>query len=201
MADTDRAWVLPDEPRPVRLMNTIWADRGQICDDLKDTGDLAAWLEQVGLTAVVPPTTVELKKARDLRDALRRIAAFATEDRRVLAESAMPDITQAVDVINERLGTGAPAEHLVIKAGTLGRKQSDTRSPVAASLAVVSTEAVELFTAPDAPILRACMAPGCVLYFVQTHPRREWCSVACGNRARATRHYHRHRENAVLSTT
>lgn len=182
-------------------MNTIWADRGNIFDDLKDPGDLAAWLDAVGLTVAAPATMAELKKARELRDALRRAAAFATHDPRTSAASAIPDITQAVDVINERLGTGAPAEHLVIKAGTLGRKQADTRPPVAASLAVVSTEAVELFTAPDAPILRACMAPGCVLYFVQTHPRREWCSVACGNRARATRHYHRHRDNAVLSTT
>jgi predicted RNA-binding Zn ribbon-like protein len=40
--------------------------------------------------------------------------------------------------------------------------------------------------------LRACYAPGCVLYFVNSHPRREWCSTACGNRARAARHYQRH---------
>jgi predicted RNA-binding Zn ribbon-like protein len=32
-----------------------------------------------------------------------------------------------------------------------------------------------------------------VLYFVKTHPRREWCSVACGNRVRAARHYQRGR--------
>ena len=37
----------------------------------------------------------------------------------------------------------------------------------------------------DVPAVRACYAPGCVLYFMKTHPRREWCSVACGNRVRA----------------
>jgi predicted RNA-binding Zn ribbon-like protein len=37
------------------------------------------------------------------------------------------------------------------------------------------------------PDLRACGAPGCVLMFVKDHPRREWCSVACGNRARQAR--------------
>ncbi|WP_433236869.1 CGNR zinc finger domain-containing protein [Streptosporangium sp. CA-135522] len=37
--------------------------------------------------------------------------------------------------------------------------------------------------------LRACHAPGCVLFFVKDHHRREWCSAACGNRARAARHY------------
>ncbi|MFI6847287.1 CGNR zinc finger domain-containing protein [Kitasatospora sp. NPDC050467] len=33
--------------------------------------------------------------------------------------------------------------------------------------------------------------PGCVLYFVKKHPRREWCSAGCGTRARAARHYER----------
>jgi CGNR zinc finger len=46
-------------------------------------------------------------------------------------------------------------------------------------------------TEPDATKLRACHAPGCVLYFVKSHPRRAWCSEACGNRARAARHYER----------
>src|SRR6266851_2221676 len=47
--------------------------------------------------------------------------------------------------------------------------------------------------------LRACHAPGCVLYFVKSHPRREWCSVACGNRARAARHYDKIREGRAGS--
>jgi len=29
---------------------------------------------------------------------------------------------------------------------------------------------------------------------VKNHPRREWCSAACGNRVRAARHYRRHRK-------
>jgi hypothetical protein len=54
---------------------------------------------------------------------------------------------------------------------------------------------------PDSPRLRACQAPGCVLYFVKDHPRREWCSTACGNRARAARHYRRHRDHAETPVT
>ncbi|MCB0944909.1 MAG: CGNR zinc finger domain-containing protein, partial [Mycobacterium sp.] len=54
--------------------------------------------------------------------------------------------------------------------------------------------AVELLTGPAAVRLRACNAPGCVLYFVKTHPRREWCSEGCGNRVRAARHYQRTRK-------
>jgi predicted RNA-binding Zn ribbon-like protein len=38
------------------------------------------------------------------------------------------------------------------------------------------------------------------LYFVKRHPRREWCSAGCGNRARVARHYHRHRKDARASS-
>ena len=48
-----------------------------------------------------------------------------------------------------------------------------------------------------ANLARATHAPGCVLYFVQDHPRREWCSTACGNRARVARHYDRHHRQAT----
>ena len=40
-----------------------------------------------------------------------------------------------------------------------------------------------LITGPAAEQLRACEAPGCVLMFAKDHPRRTWCSAACGNRA------------------
>jgi predicted RNA-binding Zn ribbon-like protein len=56
-------------------------------------------------------------------------------------------------------------------------------------------ETIELLTGDERPRLRACNAPGCVLYFVKDHPRRQWCSNACGNRARAARHYQRHRKS------
>ena len=63
----------------------------------------------------------------------------------------------------------------------------------------IAEAAVLLFTSPDAGRLRACPGPGCVLYFVRAHPRREWCSAVCGNRARVARHYQRHRPGANQS--
>ena len=36
----ERDWVLPDEPLPVRLMSTIWADADGSHDDLRTTADL-----------------------------------------------------------------------------------------------------------------------------------------------------------------
>jgi predicted RNA-binding Zn ribbon-like protein len=63
---------------------------------------------------------------------------------------------------------------------------------VLAVLSRIAEQGVELFTGPRRASLRACHAPGCVLYFVRDHPRREWCSAGCGNRARVARHYQRH---------
>jgi predicted RNA-binding Zn ribbon-like protein len=60
-------------------------------------------------------------------------------------------------------------------------------------LAAVAADAIELVTGADRGRLRICGAPGCVLAFVKDHPRREWCSGLCGNRARQARHYRRSR--------
>ena len=60
-------------------------------------------------------------------------------------------------------------------------------------VAAIAADAIELLTGPRRADLRACGAPGCVLLFLKDHPRREWCSNACGNRARQARHYRRTR--------
>ena len=60
-------------------------------------------------------------------------------------------------------------------------------------LAALAADAIELLTSPHRDRLRTCGAPGCVLMFLKEHPRREWCSDGCGNRARQARHYERTR--------
>ena len=64
--------------------------------------------------------------------------------------------------------------------------------PGAVVLAELARAGVALLGGPDRQRLQVCHAPGCGLFFVKQHPRREWCSTACGNRARAARHYSRH---------
>ena len=59
-------------------------------------------------------------------------------------------------------------------------------------LAAIAADAIDLLTGPHRHELRTCGAPRCVLMFLTDHPRREWCSDRCGNRARQARHYERH---------
>jgi predicted RNA-binding Zn ribbon-like protein len=190
-APAGRAWVLPDEPLPVRLMGTIHADTDGIHDELRTPADVDEWLDAAGLDrAGAHATMSELARARALRDAVRRLAAHVTGDSRQAAASAAADVAAALDQVNSVVAE-LPAPMLTLRDGRLELGAPGGPSPVMTGLARVAEQAAALLGGADAARLRACYAPGCVLYFIKTHPRREWCSVACGNRVRAARHYQR----------
>jgi predicted RNA-binding Zn ribbon-like protein len=187
------AWLLPGEPAPVRLMNTIWADTAGVHDELTDAAALRDWLVAVTDFESIQlgnPSQEELKDALLLRDSLRRLAAYNTADVRQNAQSPVTEIDDAVDAVNTLLAD-RPHTQLSVLGGQLRAVTRQHASPARSALAGLGHEAIELLTGPSAVNLRACNAPGCVLYFVKSHPRREWCSEACGNRARAARHYQR----------
>ncbi len=185
------------EPWPVELMNTVWADRAGVHDTLDDPQEARAWLASaaaaIGGPALADTDEVDpLPVLRTLRDALRRLAAEVTADPRTAWTSPTPDADRAIADLDE-VAAAAPS-WAALERGEDGRLVRTTRSAGPPALAVVSLlagQGVELFAGPQD--LRACEAPGCVLYFVKAHPRREWCSAGCGNRARVARHYRRHR--------
>jgi predicted RNA-binding Zn ribbon-like protein len=188
-----RVWMLPDEPVSIRLMSTIWADTEGIHDDLLTPNDLDEWLDAAGIDRLGARATVdELAAARALRDAARRLAAHVTEDIRAKAASPMTDLGEAIGRVNAAASRSTPAA-LTLHDGRLVLGAAPGGSPVTVGLAQVAEESIQTLAGESAVALRACQAPGCVLYFVRSHPRREWCSVACGNRARAARHYERTR--------
>ena len=190
----ERGWVLPDERLPVRLMSTIWADADGPHDDLRTTTDLNDWLDAVGVDrAGARATEGELATARALRDAVRLLAARVTGDDRPGAAAPTADVAAALDQVNVTAAE-LPAPRLALRDGRLELGPPGGPSPVTTGLAQVAGEAVGLLGGEDTVRLRACRAPGCVLYFIKAHPRREWCSVACGNRVRAARHYQRVRD-------
>ena len=171
-------------------MNTVWADRAGLHDALADVDDLQAFLATVDTYPGATQGAVaqgHVGAARRLRDALRRLAATVTEDDRVHARSGLAE-AEAVDAVNAAL---AAAPHLQLRRSTGGWELgSAAGDAVDAVLAALARDGAELIADPARP-LRACGAPGCVLFFVRDHPRREWCSVTCGNRVRAARHYRR----------
>lgn len=144
-----------------------------------------------------------LAEFRQLRAALRRLAGELTGDDRHAADAATgrPDLRTAVRQLNEACGYAPASSYLEwpsedgaagAAGGTPLRALHSPYPPAAAALSAIGEEGVLLFSGDAREQLRACHAPGCVLYFVKTHPRRAWCSAGCGNRARVARHYHRH---------
>ncbi len=178
------------EPLALEFANTRFVARGHEHDGLLAPDDLAGWLRRVGnrlphgvtepdLDAIGP---ARLAAARDLREAIRTLLSAAT------ARTALdPEAAQALN----RVVAEAPEWHelTVHPAPALAARTSTDL--ISAALASIASDAVHLLGSPSAEALRACSAPGCVLFFRKDHPRRTCCSTRCSNRVRAARHYAR----------
>ncbi|EWC61791.1 hypothetical protein UO65_2850 [Actinokineospora spheciospongiae] len=185
---------------PIDLVNTIWADRHGIHDSLATPRDARHWLTALAPQPSNPANLSDngLARLRDLRNALRRLAAERTADPRSRAASAMTSLDTALHTVNHNARTAHTWQALELTDdGTVTERTYTSGSPDDLLLRAFATEAVTLFGQWNDLDLRVCLAPGCVLYFLKDHPRREWCSTACGNRARAARHYARHSRPAA----
>jgi predicted RNA-binding Zn ribbon-like protein len=176
------------EPLAVDLHNTRYAVRGDIVDGLETAEGLRAWLAAIAGRLPAPARDADPARRPEfvaLRTAVEEILRAVLERRRPAAA--------ALEVVNAAV-TGAPGSPLaVVDAG--GRLQAEMSyhdvDPTDVALAAIAADAVEVATGSASDELRACGAPGCVLMFLKDHPRRTWCSAACGNRARQARHYER----------
>jgi predicted RNA-binding Zn ribbon-like protein len=182
--------VVVSEPLSLRFANTRYAVRGQAHDGIGTRELLRAWLtrhaDELGVTGAMP--RIDVPAFVDLRDAIRGLIAVAVDDR-----GSVPD-PDDVALLN-RLSAGAPSWPTLTRAdGRFQVVECATGDARASALAALARDAMTLLGGDLPGPLRACGAPGCVLFFIKDHPRREWCSPTCGNRVRAARHYLRHRE-------
>lgn len=196
MPDTTLATApLLGQALPVELMNTIWADRHVIHDSLDSLDAASRWLDSVAprLEPDAHPgtlTAASLAGLRELRDAARRLAAELTGDPRARAASPTTDLDAAVSTVNRQARRATTWVRLDYRGdGAFTTCREIGGEPDDRLLAMLAVETIDLVGSNVE--LRACLAPSCVLYFVKDHPRREWCGPACGNRARAARHYAR----------
>ena len=179
---------LRNEPLAIELHNTVYAAAGALRDGLADAGSAAAFVGAIaprlaadGLPGGTGPTAAEFVA---LRAAVRAAlgAAVAGE---------LPDPV-ALDAINAAAARCACSPRAVVREGRVARsadRHGADRADVV--LAAFAADAIDLLAGPLRGEVRACGAPGCVLLYVRDHPRRRWCSNACGNRARQARHYRR----------
>jgi predicted RNA-binding Zn ribbon-like protein len=176
---------LRTERLAIELHNTVYAVAGTVIDGLADAPSAAAWLdgvaERLPREGFGPPPSIA--KLIELRDAIRDVL-HDTVAGHVLREPALAAING--------FSLGAPRSPLLLPGPAAGTDHHGaTRADIV--LGAFARNAIELVTGPERGDLRACGAPRCVLMFLKDHPRREWCSNTCGNRARQARHYERTR--------
>ena len=125
--------------------------------------DVDEWLDAVGIDrAGAHATESELAQARALRDAVRRLAGYVTQDSRPAAVSAMTDVAAALDQVNSAAAE-LPAPLLALRDGRLELGTHPGASPVTTGLARVAEQAAALLGGrgrrPAARLLRARLRP------------------------------------------
>ncbi len=185
---------LAGEPLALELVNTTFVrggSRGILLDALRTPDDLGHWLAAHGLPLPAGPagagaTAAHLERFLELRQALRDLAAAHTGGETPAAgQVGLVNAAARLARSWTELEAGAP-----LRAVTR-RVEPD---PYLAALGEVAAAGIGLFTGEAAGRIRACPAPGCILYFVRSHGRREWCTVTCGNRVRVARHGRRQKD-------
>lgn len=191
----------------LELASTIRHDgNGGVADDLATPDGLAAWLRATAdlFEGGTPPAVALGETARaavvELRQAVR--ALFARAVRPGPPSPADAQRLLPVGVALDRLNAAAARVPVAPRlewpgpdAGPTVRTVAATADPLADLTAQLARATAEFLTGPEREALRACTAPRCVRYFVKEHGRQEFCKPSCSNRARAARHYRRHRQD------
>jgi predicted RNA-binding Zn ribbon-like protein len=180
---------LRDEPVAIELHNTVYAAGGELRDGLADTASAAAFVR-----AIAPRLTADGLPAGEEGPSAAELVALREAVRAALGAAVAGEVPEsgALDAINAAAARAAVSPRAVVRDGRVARavdRHGADRAGVV--LAAFAADAIDLLTGPMREEIRACGAPGCVLLYVRDHPRRQWCSNACGNRARQARHYRR----------
>jgi predicted RNA-binding Zn ribbon-like protein len=186
-----------DEPAAIELHNTIYVAAGQAYDGLADDASSAAFLGLIesrltsrGLPPGPAPSPEELTTLRaTIRDALDSIV------------NATPLRLSTATALNRYASAtrSSPTVQIAADGSLAGGVDWHGTSRTQVVLAAFAADAIELLTGPQRDQVKACGAPGCVLLYLHDHPRRQWCSNACGNRARQARHYQRTHHGPMIS--
>lgn len=167
---------LVGEPLALDLLNTYWLADEQSYDLLSSQNATKVWIKEIGFENSDRVTQAVLDNLRLTRDAIRNVLTERSNARYLAA-------------LNKILLKGQRVEFLGV-AGPDVSYRADAGWYVAWRAAY---NLLELLRSASERI-KKCAHPDCVLYFYDTSPKnaRLWHDMAtCGNRAKATRHYHR----------
>ena len=181
----------------------FWRGREQQTETLNSSDDLLKWC----VDAAIPPPAIErlrvwwqahprrgaqaFGEAIELREAVYRIF-------RAVAEGTSPAAAD-LDTLNHALAEAPPRSQLVRSDGAYAWSLADLKLEVTALLAPVIWAAGDLLIEPARVKVRRCANDECVWLFLDDSKSatRRWCDMkACGNRAKAHRHYAKQKKAA-----
>jgi predicted RNA-binding Zn ribbon-like protein len=178
------------EPLAIDLANTVMVvQQGQAVDLLATPSDLRRWLqaerERLGDCAFA---AAHLDEIRALRDSVRSLLGASAQGTKPPPEALEHlNAASAAAPIAPQLDAARGGELRTVERAAAG-------DPLARLLGALARSAIALVTRPESERLRVCEAPSCGMFFLGA---RRWCCAACGNRARAARHYRRTRGRAA----
>ena len=146
---------------------------------------LRRWLTVVGLPSPAAASGRDLVTARALREAIHRAAAHVIDGR---------PIEPADLAVLNRCAT-QPTPHPVLTSNGTSHLVAPPGREVAAGLAVIARDAIDLLGADDSR-LRRCEGPLCSLVFhdASRPGTRRWCmATGCGNKVNTKAYRQRHR--------
>ena len=156
---------------------TTLGDRyGDSIERLRQPADLDRWLRSAGIPVSTPAVGQDLRDARQLREVIYRLA------RAVLYK----EVVDNQDI--SKLNAWARYPRLAPQLDSGLNRRWVCAQPVTGALALIASEAIELFSGPERGLIRECAAaPECsLLYFDRSRGRRRrWCQMEkCGSRAK-----------------
>jgi predicted RNA-binding Zn ribbon-like protein len=156
----------------------------QVTEELGEPEALAEWVRQCGPCGGAPgsvplPDGARVRAARELREAVYGL---------VMAALGPEGASGAGSAARGRLNRAAAEAVPTPRLGPDGRLVWQAADPVAATLALIARDALDLATSPALLArVRPCASPTCGS-LVLDHSRpgtRRWCSMdICGNRAK-----------------
>ncbi|MFI0711648.1 CGNR zinc finger domain-containing protein [Streptomyces inhibens] len=166
---------LTGEPVSLDLLNTRWMQDGVRQDLLTGPEGLRIWLESNGLDRRFPADTAALEHLLLAREAL-------------LSAIDSPGDTAGIERVNALLDHGRIRATLTAEGPG---EEIEFGDPTWGAAWTAARDYLDLLrAAPDR--IRSCAHEACILHFFDTsrNGTRRWCSMsACGNRAKASRHY------------
>ncbi|MGH7393999.1 MAG: CGNR zinc finger domain-containing protein [Candidatus Methylomirabilales bacterium] len=203
----------------LKAASTFDLSGGRVCLDFTNTlskrltshprellvsyGDLVAWSRQAGVVTGLEAQGL-IRKARR-----RPVDAAAVLDRAIALREAIYRVFSAVAAerparggdlatLNAALAEALPLLGIAPEGDGFGWAWTGDGQRLDRMLWPVTRSAADLLTSPELAAVRECEAESCAWLFMDRsrNRSRRWCDMkACGNRAKARRHYERKRKD------